>query len=241
MKHLFQKSSLLIVGIAFLFSGCVNAQFWGTKGNGNVQKENREVASFNSISASSGLNVYINQGDKEAVSVEADDNLLKLIVTKVKGNELILKTTENIRRAEKLDVYVTLVNVNEIHVSSGCDLESQGLIKADHLDMSVSSGADAKLQIEGNEISCSVSSGADAILSGKANFFYGKSSSGSDLRAKELIATNCKAKASSGGDVSVYAKESIEANASSGGDVSYYGNPTKVDVSSSSGGDVNQR
>jgi len=241
MKHLFQKSSFLLLGFAFLFSGCVNAQFWGEKGNGNVQTENREIDSFSAISASHGLNVYLVQGDKETVRVEADENLLSLIVTKVKGTELILKTTENIRRAKKLDVYVTLVNVNEINVSSGCDLESNGIIKTDHLDISVSSGADAKLQVEGNEISCSVSSGADAVLSGKANFFYGKSSSGSDLKAKELIATNCKAKASSGGDVSVYASESIEANASSGGDVSYYGNPSKVDVNSTSGGDVNRR
>ncbi|GKT30909.1 hypothetical protein ADUPG1_001747, partial [Aduncisulcus paluster] len=151
---------------------------------------------FSKISASSGIDVYIVQGDKESVTVEADENLLELIVTRVKGDKLIIKTEESIRRAKKLNVYVTLVMVDEISVSSGSDLESRSLIKAGTLDISVSSA-----------------------------------SSGSDLKASDLKALECKAKASSGGDVSVYAVESIEAHASSGGDVSYYGNGSFADKS----------
>jgi len=241
MKKFIQKTSLLIIALAFLLSGSVNAQFWGEKGNGNVQKKDREIASFSVISASSGLDVYVVQGDKESLTIEVDENLMEHIITRVKGDELILKVDCNIRRATKMIVYVTLVNVHEINVSSGADFETRGLINASNLDISVSSGADAKMEINAKELSCSVSSGADARLQGKADYFAGKASSGSDLRAKELIAKTCKAKASSGGDVSVYASEAIEAHASSGGDVSYYGNPKKVNVSDSSGGDVNRR
>ncbi|MGQ1908329.1 head GIN domain-containing protein [Marinifilum sp. RC60d5] len=241
MKISFKKLSLSFITLSLLFSLSAKAQFWGERGNGNVQKQKREINSFSKISSSSGIDVYIVQGDSESVTVEADENLLEYIVTDVKGDELIIKTKESIRRAKKMDVYVTLVNVNEINVSSGSDLESRSLIKVENLDITVSSGADAKLELQGENITCAVSSGADAVLAGKTNSFYGKASSGSNLRARELKAKVCKAKASSGGDVSVYAAESIEANASSGGDVNYYGNPTKVNVSNSSGGDVNRR
>ncbi|MBL4559478.1 MAG: DUF2807 domain-containing protein [Bacteroidales bacterium] len=241
MKKFIQKASLLIVGLTFLFTGNTNAQFWGEKGNGNIQTQDREIGSFTAISASSGLNVYVLQGDKESLRVEADENLMEYIITRVKGNELILKIDGNIRRASKMDIYLTLVNVNEINVSSGADFETRNVINAENLDISVSSGADAKMELNVKELSCSVSSGADATLRGKSVFFYAKASSGSDLKAKQLIAKSCKAKASSGGDVTVYAEEEIEAHASSGGDVSYYGNPAKVNVSDSSGGDVNRR
>ena len=241
MNNLIKKLSLSFVAITLVFSTTVNAQFWGEKGNGDVQKQKREIGTFSKISASSGIDVYIVQGDKESVTVEADENLLDLIVTRVKGDKLIIKTEESIRRAKKLNVYVTLVMVDEINVSSGSDLESRSLIKAENLDISVSSGADAKLELKAGDVTCSVSSGADAVLYGSADYFYGKASSGSDLKASDLKALECKAKASSGGDVSVYAVESIEAHASSGGDVSYYGSPEKFNVSSSSGGDVNRR
>jgi hypothetical protein len=241
MKKLLKKMSLTLVALTMVFSSTVNAQFWGTKGNGIVKKQDREIGSFSAISSSSGIDVYLRQGDKESVTVEADENLLDLIVTRIKGDKLVIKTEDPIRRAKKLNVYVTFVNVNEISVSSGSDLESSHPLKFEDLDISVSSGADAELELKAINLTCSVSSGADANLSGTANSFYGKASSGSDLRAADLKAKICKAKASSGGDVSVYAIESIEASASSGGDVNYYGEPAKVNVSSSSGGDVSRR
>ena len=241
MKSLLKKSTFTLAVLVFFLGSVANAQFWGEKGNGNVKKEQREVGSFRAISASSGLDVYLRQGDSESVTVEADENLMEHIITKVKGDELILKVDGSIRRATKMDVYVTLVDIKELHISSGSDVESNGTIKVTELDISVSSGADAKLELHGQDISCSVSSGADAYLTGKADFFYGKASSGSDLKAKGLTAIACKAKASSGGDVTVWAEESIEASASSGGDVNFYGGPEKVNVSSSSGGDVNRR
>jgi hypothetical protein len=241
MKKMIQKTSFLLLALSFLFIGCVDAQFWGERGNGNVQKQDREISSFSAIAASSGLDVYIVQGDKESLRVETDENLMEYIITEVKGDKLICKVDGSIRSSSKMAVYITLVDVNEIHVSSGADLETQNLLHLEKCDISVSSGADVKIEVNAKELSCSVSSGADAVLKGKVDFFSGSASSGSDLRAKELIARNCRAKASSGGDVSVYASESIEANASSGGDVNYYGSPEKVNASDSSGGDVNQR
>ncbi|WP_421918473.1 head GIN domain-containing protein [Marinifilum sp.] len=241
MKKLLKKQSLTLIALILVFSSNVNAQFWGENGNGNVVKQDREVGSFTAISSGSGIDVYLIQGDKESVRVEADENLLDLIITRVKGDKLIIKTEDPIRRAKKLDVYVTFVDLNAISISSGSDLKSNGILKFKELDISVSSGADADLELEADELTCSVSSGADANLAGKVNSFYGKASSGSDLRAADLKAKYCRAKASSGGDVSVYAIESIEVSASSGGDVNYYGDPTKVNVNSSSGGNVSRR
>ncbi|WP_372750939.1 head GIN domain-containing protein [Labilibaculum sp.] len=241
MKKMILKNSFLILGLIFLFSGSVNAQFWVKKGNGDVQKQDREIRSFSAISASNGINVYVLQSDKESLSVETDENLLEYIITRVEDNELIIKVDGNFHRATKIDVFVNLIDVTEINVSSGGNIETRNILKLEKCDISVNSGADAKIEINTGELSCSVSSGADATLKGTADYFEGKASSGSDLHAKELIAKNCKAKASSGGDVSVYASETLEANASSGGDVTYYGNPTKVNARNSSGGDINQR
>lgn len=101
MKNLLKKLCFTTVALTLLLSTS-NAQFWGEKGNGNVKKQDREIASFSSISSSSGINVYLMQGDKESVTVEADENLLDLIVTRVKGDELIIKTEDPIRRAKDL-------------------------------------------------------------------------------------------------------------------------------------------
>lgn len=240
MKQI-NKISLFLIAIILGTTSCINAQFSGEKGNGNVVKQDREIGHFTAISAGTGLDVFVVQGDKESVTVEADENLHDNIITEVRGGRLVVKIEDRIRRAKAMSVFITLVNINEIKISSGCDFQTQSTIKAKELDIEVSSGADADLDIHADKLSCSVSSGADADLWGTANYFYAKASSGSDLDAHKLTAKICKAKASSGADVSVNATEEIDASASSGGDVSYYGNPTKVDVNTSSGGDVNRR
>ncbi|RXQ96127.1 DUF2807 domain-containing protein [Ancylomarina salipaludis] len=240
MKQI-NRISLFLIAIILGTTSCINAQFSGEKGNGNVVKQDREIGHFSAISAGTGLDVFVVQGDKEAITVEADENLQDNIITEVRGDKLVVKVEDRIRRATAMSVYITLVDVNEIHISSGCDFKTKSTINTKNLDIEVSSGADAKLDIHADQLSCSVSSGADADLWGTANYFYGKASSGSDLNARELSAKVCKAKASSGADVTVNATEEIEASASSGGDVNYYGNPSKVDVNTSSGGDVNRR
>lgn len=240
MKRI-KEISLFLFALVIGTTSCVNAQFSGEKGNGNVIKQDREIGHFTAISAGTGLDVFVVQGETEAVTVEADENLHDNIITEVRGDKLVVKIEDRIRRAKAMSVYITLVDVHKIHISSGCDFKTESTIKVQELDIEVSSGADADLDIHVDKLSCSVSSGADANLWGTANYFYGKASSGSDLDAHKLIAKICKAKASSGADVSVNATEEIDASASSGGDVSYYGNPTKVDVNTSSGGDVNRR
>ncbi|MRT93169.1 head GIN domain-containing protein [Ancylomarina sp. 16SWW S1-10-2] len=240
MKRI-KEFSLFLFALALGTTSCVNAQFSGEKGNGNVVKQDREIGHFTAISAGTGLDVFVVQGETEAVTVEADENLQDNIITEVRGGKLIVKVEDRIRKAKAKSVYITLVNVNKINISSGCDFETKSTLNVKELDIEVSSGADAKLDIHADKLSCSVSSGADADLWGTANYFYAKASSGSDLDAHKLTAKTCKAKASSGADVSVNATEEIDASASSGGNVSYYGNPTKVDVNTSSGGDVNRR
>jgi len=238
------KKLKLIFGIASLFlltfiTAC--GQMSGVRGNGNVISQDRDIENFTSVSASSGLDVFVKQGDAISLRVDADDNIIDLIITEVKDGKLIIKTSENIRRAKKKSIYLTLIDIDKLSVSAGCDFVSETVIKSDILKISVSSGADVDLQLDIEKLKCSVSSGADVDLLGKANHFEASASSGSDLVADGLISQSCQVHASSGGDVSVNAQKSINAKATSGGDIHYFGSPAEVNVKSTSGGDINKR
>ena len=74
---------LIAAIVALLFTSC-NQVFDGIKGNGNVQTEKRTITEkFTKISVSRGLEVIVEQGNEVAVEVEADQNLLSHITTKV--------------------------------------------------------------------------------------------------------------------------------------------------------------
>ncbi|MEI9957281.1 MAG: DUF2807 domain-containing protein [Ferruginibacter sp.] len=59
-----------------------------TTGSGNVVTENRTVDNFTGIDVSSSFDVEVKIGSPASVRVEADDNIIKYIVTKVSGERI---------------------------------------------------------------------------------------------------------------------------------------------------------
>ncbi len=227
--------------LAFLSSSCMLDVNWGSgkRGNGVVVDENRSVTeSFTAVTASEGLDVYVEQGDDFNIRVEADENIIDLIGTDIKDGKLRIHAIENIGRATK-NVYVTLPEITALTSSSGADLTGRGTLEAEKVRLNSSSGADLRIEIVADEIEADCSSGADIRLSGRANLLYADASSGSDIKAGDLEAKVCNAQASSGADIRVYVTQSLTANASSGADIRYGGDPS-VETRKSASGSVSK-
>jgi hypothetical protein len=198
----------------------------GKRGNGQVVEESRKVTEdFTSIHASEGLDVFVTQGQRFSINVEADENIIDLIGTDIRDGRLKIHAIENIGRATK-NIYVTLPEVTTLSTSSGADLIGQNTIKSDKIELDASSGSDLEVEVDANEVSADTSSGADIKVSGRTEVLYADASSGADIRARALLAKRCTADASSGSDISVNVSESLTADASSGADISYTGDAT---------------
>ena len=215
---------------------------FGVKGNGDVTTTNRELnEDFTAISANTGLDVYLTQGDTESIKVQADENLQDIIITEVKDGVLKIYTEENISYASTKKVMVSFTSIDKISASSGSDVISTATIKADKLEVYTSSGSDAKLDVDVEHLVCDSSSGSDIKISGTTNTLRAEASSGSDIKAANLKATTTMAKASSGADITVNTSKELTASANSGGDIKYYGNPEKVEKNDGPSGSIKKR
>ncbi len=229
---------LLAIVLTTTMTSCQFDFHPGIDGNGNVVTEERNVSTFDKVKGSTGLDVYLTEGTENKIVVEADENLMKLIETDIINGKLTIRSTKNIGRAKAKKVHVTFVKLVSIEASSGADVISNSIINSEILTLDCSSGADLEVEVFSKELYAETSSGADLEVSGKASILYANSSSGSDLNAKKLQVITCKAKASSGSDITVSVKESLDAKASSGGDIRYYGDPISVTKKDSSSGSV---
>jgi hypothetical protein len=232
----------LLLFVATVFSSCGADLFNRIEGNRNVITEKRDIDNdFSRVKVSSGIDLYIKQGSKVALTVEADENLHDYIMTEVDGNQLKIYVDGNIWRAKARKVYLTVTDIEELRATSGSDVFSESVIKADDLEVSTTSGADMNIEVEADNVTSSSSSGSDLRIKGKANTHSTSATSGSSINAYGLESKEVTAKVSSGADIGVYASESISAKASSGGDIRYKGNPEKVNKKTSSGGGVSGR
>ena len=229
------------IGATLLLASCQFNINTGEDGNGNVVTEERNVSQdFTEIKGSSGLDVYLTQGDENKIMVEADENLHQYIETNVEDGMLHITTSENIGHSEAKKVHVTFKQLNNIEASSGAEVLSNSVIKIENLTLKSSSGAELNVEVFAKDLIAKTSSGADMEISGKASSLNADASSGSELDAKELLVINCSAEASSGAGITVNVKEKLETRVSSGGDIDYYGNPLSVDSNKSHSGSVNK-
>ncbi|MCD6354032.1 MAG: DUF2807 domain-containing protein [Prolixibacteraceae bacterium] len=223
---------IIVAGTSCIFMGP------SIRGNGNVVSENRAVKSFNKITVSRGMNVYISQGDETSVVVKADENLLKAIETINEGGALKVTVNQRISRYSSLRVYLTTPEITEIKAFAGSTIFSETTLKSDELKLSSSSGSNVKVTVHADELNATTSAGSNLMIEGKTNTFTGKASSGSNLKAGKLNAHDASVRSSSGANIWVTVKNNFEGHASSGGNIFYLGQPKSVDVHSSSGGNV---
>jgi len=201
----------------------------GVRGNGNVQSEDRTInGSFNAIKASHGLDVYLTQDNTESVRVQADENLLDIISVEVEDNVLKIYAKENIGYAAAKKVMVHFKDVSKITSTSGSDVYSTNVIRAENLELRTTSGSDMELEVHTNSLDCQSTSGSDLRLSGKTNNLFAEATSGADIKAGKLVAQSSNVKATSGADITVNTTYELNAKANSGGDITYLGSPEKI-------------
>jgi hypothetical protein len=235
-----KKAIFLFAVLAFTFNSCViNGWDTGISGNGNVIDETRDVTGFKGVHVSSGIDVYLSEGDQFEVRVEADENLMEVIKTELRGDILVVGTERvNIRNAKSKRVYVTLPKLAELKISSAGDCEGQTLFHCEDLRLSISSAGDMTLETEADRIFLDISSSGDARVAGSANLLEASLSSAGDLDAWDLEAKVVDVNVSSAGDARIFATEEITMDASSAGNIYYRGDARVVHSHSSSAGGI---
>ncbi|MDR2009618.1 MAG: DUF2807 domain-containing protein [Bacteroidales bacterium] len=210
------------------------------KGSGNVVNKLRKVENFDKLDIGGTFNIYLLQGNKESIRVEADDNLHEYILTKVESGVLIIRIKENInfRNPTKANIYVTVKDISEIKIGGVSNLTSKGIVETNSLKMSVKGVSDVNLNINCNYLDIKASGVGDCIFKGKADMLVINSSGTRDINAKKLEALRAAISKSGVGDVSVNVSGDLEIKSSGTGDIIYYGSPVIKSIDKSGVGDI---
>ena len=101
------------------------------RGSGKVITEERQVSGFDKVEINGAGELYIEQGETEALTVEADDNLMEYITTEVHGDtlELSLKPNFNLMFSSKIVYRLTVKELRDVSI---CRVGKGSLIFAHH-------------------------------------------------------------------------------------------------------------
>ncbi len=210
--------------IWILFAGIVFTSCRRVEGSGNIVTERRQVSAFTGLEAGSAFAVEIKQGEP-GVEVEADDNLQKLIETRVSNEMLRIRFRDhyNIRNGH-YKIFVSMPEVRRLECDGAASITGQNLLKSDRKMIVRASGAGRiTAELDAPEVDLEASGAATLDLKGRTRDSRVHASGGASVKAADLFSENTRAEASGAGSVQVHASVSLRANASGAGNIRYRG------------------
>jgi len=238
MNKLFILTVLMIMSL-------LSCDVMGEKvtGNGNVNTKTHAVEPFSRLKIETVCKVEITQSDKEEVIVEADENLHDYIEIQQNGDQLKVRTRENVsfRSFEKLIIRIHVKAINDLNIASVGNVICTNELVADDLNVRVSSVGNTELKLNVGSTECKFSTVGRLLIEGAADKAVVKNSSVGGVNMEEFQAKVLRINNSSVGGIKVYASEEIYVTHSGVGGLTYAGNPQVKEIKDSGIGKVKQR
>lgn len=209
------------LAIAPVFSGCGDELILGS---GNVVTETRQVEGFTKIQADGMMDVYLEQGPY-SLKIEADDNLMQYLTSELKGDKLVISTSNKHLTYERLRFYISAPILNEINSNGAVQINSSRQLGFNDLTIENSGAGKMDLDIQAQNLKIDNSGATNCILRGTVENLAIKMSGAGSIDAENLVAQNAKLNVSGAGTIRTHAVQELDVKISGAAKVSYKGNP----------------
>lgn len=235
-----KKRLLLIIYVTLLLP-----MLLGSIAMGQVIKEERNATGFDRINLKGFGKVILTQDNREALTVEAEEDMLPDIKTEVRGRTLYLDVKDRYWRKDHwgsfkngIKYYITMQTVHGFSISGSGTITAEN-IETDKIKISISGSGEIGIEsLQAQDLNLWISGSGDCYLTGEVgtqNITISGSGSyaGEDLRSNETTAL-----ISGSGDATIWVEKEIDVHISGSGKVEYKGDPEAVSFQSSGSGKV---
>lgn len=212
------KALLILLAAGFAFTSC---SVWGVRGNGHVREETRNIGEFSKLSAGGAYSIKVYVGKQASLKISAEENLLPLIKTSIRGNTLVIDSKKSLSPRKEIRILITTTNLTSLNVSGANNVDASG--------------------ISCDEFETELSGAGSVDLEGKVSRFRAQLSGAGNIDAKNLKANEVSISVSGAASADVYAKESLDASVSGVGSIDYYGDPAKTKTNVSGVGSISRK
>lgn len=158
------KKIVVLLSVVLLITSASYAQ----------KRETRTVSTFTKIAFRTAGKVYVKQGSPQKVEIEGTTEMLEKVKTKVEDGRLVIGpegkwNNWNWGSEDKVNVYITVANVEGLDVSGSGELVAETKITGSNIDLNVSGSGSLTAEIEAADVDTDVSGSGEINLKGKFN------------------------------------------------------------------------
>ena len=229
-----------------LLAGLVTTSF-AQKTINDANAEKRTVGGFHGIEVATGIELTLTKGTTEEVAVSASEKEFRdKIVTEVVNGILKIhyetRTGAINRRNENknLKAYVSYKSLNLLHVTTGAEVNIEGTLEAQKLDLKANTGGLVKGEINIGSLKVDQNTGSRITLTGKVDLLEAEGDTGSKFNGEDLTTNTCMVKMSTGAGIYISVEKELNVKADTGGYIKYKGNAGIREIKTNTGGSVSK-
>jgi hypothetical protein len=178
------------------------------QGSGLAATVTRQVPAFHSVELAGTNNLAVHVGGPRTVVVRADDNLLKLVTTKVRAGRLVIADGGSFTAKTPMSVEVTVPTLSAVTLSGTGNVTVDG--------------------VQAKRFTAGLPGDGALTVTGKVDRLEAALGGTGDLRLEGLAAHDVVASLAGTGRLRVQATGTLRATVSGTGTIDYSGNPAKV-------------
>ena len=199
------------------------------RGSGNVKTEQRSVSGFSQIALAGVGRLEITQGDSESLEIEAEDNILAIIETKVEDGILLIKFKDkltNIQPTKSIIYRVTLKELVGVQASGAGDFAISAL-KTSALDVQISGAGNVVIDsLEADNLSATIAgAGNFEVKGGKVDTLKVDLPGLGAFRSPDMQVRQADLTITGAGSARLWVTDLLDVQLSGVGGVEYYGQP----------------
>lgn len=214
----------------------------GHKGNGTIVTEERHAMPFTTLDIEGVFPVVLSQdGGKEWVKVEADENLQDIVIVENNNGTLSISTEDGAKvESEKMKVYVNVKNLQVLNYKSIGALNTKDTLKLDSLQLNSDAVGKLNLAIEADFIRTNLNNVGSTTLKGIVREARINNKSVGALNAFGLKAGTLMIHNTAVGTAEVYADSAFYIRSSAIGSLTYKGPGVVKELTSEGVGKVSK-
>ncbi|MBW2433215.1 MAG: DUF2807 domain-containing protein, partial [Deltaproteobacteria bacterium] len=175
------------------------------------------------------------QGQTHSIGIQTDANIMPLIETEVRADQLVISQGNYNLRPTTLEFNITVAHLKGIAISGSGEVIGKSCFVSEAFYAKISGSGDMALELDVKDLETEISGSGSMNLAGQTNRHYASISGSGKINALDMPAQNVSLKVSGSGDCKINATETLDARISGAGDVIYTGRPRITSKISGSG------
>jgi hypothetical protein len=204
-----------------------------------ARSEDRDVPEFDAVQVASGIHATVEIGPRRPVRVEADDEILQLVETRVEDGTLHVgfKPQRSWSGDRRVAVTIQTPRLRAVGASGGAMVRAT-FTRADQSEIQASGGSEIRVRgVDAGRLSMQGSGGSVLYAQGRADTLDLQMSGGTRLHGQDLSVKDVDVQASGGSEADFRASGNLRGNLSGGSELHVRGG-ARTRVATSGGSSV---